>query len=284
MRALSHSSLAAFLLLALPQAPALCQQKTDPPLPDIRQLMKEAHEHQKQLEKLQENYTFSESEVVQDLDSNGKVNKTETYEHEVFYVDAHPISRMVKKDGKALNDEEEKKETDRVSKDVEKAQKPDQPKEDEQISLRLVLEAADVRNPRRQIFRGRSTIVFDFAGRRDLKAHGLSQDLSKKLQGTVWVDEADRQVAHLEATFDDNFHIAGGLVANVQKGSHFSFDQAPVEAGLWLPTGAEITVQMRVMLFKGIHRHVTARNYDYKRFRVDAEQGKDAKALVETKQ
>ena len=136
---------------------------------------------------------------------------------------------------------------------------------------------------RRENFRGRATIIFDFVGRKDLKAHGLSEDASKKLQGTVWVDEADRQVAHLDVSFIDNFHIGGGLVANIQKGSRFSFDQALINGEIWLPTGGEGTVDMRVFLVKGVREHFIERDSDFKRFSVDAEQSKDAKALVTTK-
>ena len=90
----------------------------------------------------------------------------------------------------------------------------------------------------------------DFAsGRKDAKTHGLAEDASKKLQGTVWIDEADRQVAHLEVSFIDNFHVVGGLFANIQKGSNFHFDQeADQWRILWLPTGGEGTIQARVLL------------------------------------
>jgi hypothetical protein len=277
----------AAILLAAPQGlSAPTQQASSPPLPEIRQLLKEVHEHQKQLEKVRENYTFTSLQTTQDIDAKGQVTKTEVHEYEVFYVNGQPIGRMVKKDGKPLTEEEQQKETERVTKAVEKAEKPppEKPKEDEQISLRHILEVSDVRNPRRETFRGRSTIIFDVMGQKDLKAHGLSEDLSKKLRGTVWIDEADRQVTRLDAAFDDNFHVGGGLVANVQKGSRFSFDQAPINGELWLPADAEVSVQMRLLLFKGIHQHFTERDYDYKRFKVDAEPGKDAKAIVETKQ
>ena len=140
-----------------------------------------------------------------------------------------------------------------------------------------------MRNPRRESFRGRPTIIFDFVGRKDAKTHGLAEDASKKLQGTLWVDEADRQVAHMEVSFDDNFRIAGGLVANIQKGSNFRFDQAQVNGELWLPTGGDGTVQMRLLLVKGIRKHFSERDYDFKRFHVEAQQGKDAKAVDEKK-
>jgi hypothetical protein len=135
--------------------------------------------------------------------------------------------------------------------------------------------------PRREAFRGRPTIVLDFVGRKDAKAHGLAEEASKKLRGSIWIDEADRQVAHLEVTFDDNFHVAGGLLANVQKGSNFRFDQAPVDGGLWLPTGGEGMVSARVLLLKNMRQHFTEKVYDYKRFKVETQQAKDARVVTE---
>ena len=163
---------------------------------------------------------------------------------------------------------------ERVTKLVEKVEKtpPGQPP----ISVSRLLEIMDVRNERRVNFRGRTTIVFDFVGRKDAKTHGLAEDASKKLQGTIWIDEADRQVAHLEATFIDNFHVAGGLLANVQRGSNFHFDQELVNGELWLPTGVEGTMQARVLLLKNLRRHSIERDYDYKRFKVGTQQAKDA--------
>jgi len=265
---------------------AMAQQAANPPLPEIHQLMKEVHEHQKQLEKVRENYTFSVSQIVQEMDSKGQVTKTETTEYEVFYVHSWAITQEVKKDGKPLTAEEQKKVSERVTKAVENAEKPEpeQHKNNQSISLLHMLEIMDVRNPRRESFRGRQTIVFDVVGRKDAKSHNLSEDASKKLQGTIWVDETDRQVARLEAVFNDNFHVGGGLVANIQKGSRFSFDQAPVNGEIWLPSGGEVTIEMRLLLVKGIRQHIVIRDYDYKRFHVETQQGKGVKVAPETEQ
>lgn len=271
----------AFLPVAALRAEA--QQPANAPLPDIHQLMLEVQAHQKQLDKVRENYTYTSLQTTEDLDSNGHVKKTETTENEDFFVNSHVIERTTKKDGKPLNAHDEQKETERVTKLVEKAQKtpPDQPLEGQSISISRVLEIMDVRNPRRESFRGRPTIVFDFVGRKDVKTHGLAEDASKKLQGTLWIDEADRQVAHLEVSFDDNFRVAAGLFASIQKGSSFRFDQEQVNGELWLPTGAEANVQARVLMVKGIRQHFTERDYDFKRFHVETQQSKDAKAVTE---
>jgi hypothetical protein len=192
------------------------------------------------------------------------------------------------------------KETERVTKLVEKAEKvpPNQPLEGPSITVTRLLEIMDVRNERPEMYKGRSTIVFDFVGRKDAKTHGLVEDASKKLQGTVWIDETDRQVAHLQVSFIDNFRVVGGLFANIQKGSNFSFDQEPVNPAkedppphartsqenrsapssvLWLPTGGEGSMQARVLLLKNYRQRYVERDYDYKRFTVETQQAKDAK-------
>lgn len=277
-------SLAMLLLLTLcARAEQAAVNPGNSALPDIRQLMREVMDHQKQLDKLRETYTYSSLETTQDMEGNGQVKKTETHEFEEFFVNGHLIRRMVKKDGKALSDSDEKKETERVTKLVEKAEKTPsgQPLEGQSISVSRVLELMDVRNPRRENYRGRTAIVFDFVGRKDAKTHGLAEDMSKKLKGTVWIDEADHQVAHLVVSFDDNFRVAGGLVASIEKGSSFQFDQAPVNGEIWLPIGGEGTIQARVLMVKSFRQHFIERDYDYKRFRVETQQLKDAKAVVE---
>ncbi len=273
--------LAASFLLLLPAAQAQAQQPAAPPLPAIPQLMREVEEHQKQLDKIRENYTYTSLQTSQDMDAGGQVKKTETREYETFFVHGRQIGRMVKKDGKPLTDEEEQKESERVTKWVKKAEKPpsDESEEHQEITIGRLLELMDVSNPRRETYRGRPTIVFDFVGRKDAKTHGMAEDVSKKLKGTIWVDEADREVAHLDVSFDDNFRVAGGLVANIEKGSNIHFDQAPVNGEIWLPTGGEGTFAVRLFMVKGIRQHITERDYDYKRFRVESAQGKDTKVV-----
>ena len=288
------------LLLGPAGLPA--QTQASAPVPDIRQVMVEVVTHQKQLEKERENYTYTSRQTTEDIGADGRVKKTETMEGEDFFVNGHVIERTVEKDGRPLSPREEQKESERVTRQVEKAEKtpPDQPLEGPGITVSRLLEIMDVRNARRVLYRGRPTIMFDFIGRRDARTHGMMEDASKKLEGTMWIDEADRQVAHLEVSFKDNFRVAGGLLATIEKGSSFRFDQAPVPepagkdsaegtrkprpegddpkdgGALWLPTGAEATVAARVLLVKGMRQHFIERDFDFKRFQVETGQGRTA--------
>jgi hypothetical protein len=276
-----QSGYIALLASLMMVSPAIAQTVQSGPIPEIHQLMKEVMDHQKLLEKVRENYTYSSLQTTQDIDGNGRVTKTETREAEAFFVNGHIIERTVKKNGQPLTGHDLEKENEKVTKLVEKAQKipSGQPLYQQSVTVSRVLEIMDVHNPRRENYRGRQTIVFDFNGRKDAKTHGMVEDATKKLQGTIWIDEADRQVAHMEVMFVDNFRVAGGLLASVQKGSNFHFDQAPVNHGLWLPTGGEGNVQARVLLLKNMRQHVVERDYDYKVFNVEAQEQKDSKLV-----
>ena len=268
---------AAILSTGLPPLVQAAPSTVNPPLPDIRQLMQQVRAHQRELDKVREPYSFTSMHVIQDLDGNGQVKKTQSDEHEVCFINGHVIERLVERDGKPLGDSDQQKENERVAKMVEKAEKTSSGQSLE-VGISRLLDVMDVRNERREMFRGRPAIVFNFVGRKDAQTHGLAEDATKKLQGTVWVDEADRQVAHLEASFIDNFHVAGGLFADIQKGSNFRFDQELVNGELWLPTGNEATMRARVLLVKNLRRHLVEKDYDYQRFTVETRQGKDVPA------
>ena len=99
------------------------QAAANSPVPNIPDLMRKVEDHQKQLEKVRENYTFTSAQSVEDIDSGGHVTKTETEEDDDFFVNGHLIERAVKKNGKPLAGHDEEKETERVTKLVGKAEK-----------------------------------------------------------------------------------------------------------------------------------------------------------------
>jgi hypothetical protein len=282
----NHSFLFGLALFSVSVLVAYGQQAAQAPLPDIRELMQQVQQHQKELDKIRENYTYTSYQVVQDVDGDGQVKKTESSEYDDFFVNGHVIERKVKQNDKPLDEHDQQKETERVTKLVEKAEKTsrDRPLEGPTISISRLLDIMDVRNERRELYRGDPTIVFDFVGRKDAKTHGMAEDASKKLEGTIWINEADRQVAHIEVRFNDNFRMMGGILATVQKGSSFRFDQSKVNEEIWLPTGAEGTVQARLLLFKNLRQHFRERDYDYQRFKVETQQTKDAKVAPTKKQ
>jgi len=88
--------------------------------------------------------------------------------------------------------------------------------------------------------------------------------------GVVWVDEKAHQVARLEGLFRRDVKIAGGLLANLQKGTSFVFEQAfGIERSVAPHLREKRTSACRFLLLKGIKASVVTRYWDYKKFNVE---------------
>lgn len=117
---------------------------------------------------------------------------------------------------------------------------------------------------------GRDTIVFDFSGNPESKTDGIAKNALKKLTGTMWIDEASREVTRMEARFGQTFKVGGGLLASVEKGSSFVFEQALVNNEVWLPTYSEANVRAHRLLVKGLREHEVTPYGDHRKFRADS--------------
>src|SRR6267378_3059368 len=253
--------------------------KSQVKLPDLKALFKEIDENQKAIDKIRENYAGSQSEEETEFEGDGRVKKREASEYTFFYLNGHEVTTLVKKDGKELSAEEQKKENEKTRKRIEELQKREakeekarqQGKEEDkdEPGVEVFLRACQFVNPRRERFRGLDVLVFDFEPNPDFKPRKLVEKIVQKLAGVVWVDEKAHQVARLEAYFVGDVKIAGGLLANLQKGTSFVFEQAFVNNEVWLPTYGEAHIGVRFLLVKGIKASVVTRYWDYKKFNVE---------------
>src|SRR6267378_3780090 len=257
--------------------------KSQVKLPDLKALFKEIDDNQKAIDKIKENYAGSQSEEETEFEGDGRVKKRESNEYTFFYLNGNEITTVVKKDGKPLSEAEQKKENEKTQKRIAELQKRETKKEakaekakeegksDEknEPGIEIFLRACQFVNPRRERFRGQDVLVFDFEPNPEFKAHKLVEKIAQKLAGVVWIDEKAHDVARLEAYFTGDMKIAGGLLANLQKGTSFVFEQAFVNNEVWLPTYMEAHVGVRFLLVKGIKASVVTRYWDYKKFNVE---------------
>jgi hypothetical protein len=259
-------------------------KKSQVQLPDLKTLFKEIDDNQKAIDKIKENYAGSRTEEETEYEGNGKVKKVEKKEYTFFYLNGDEVSTLVKKDGKPLSAEEQKKENERVQKEIRDIQKREAKKEAKEEKakeqgkeekdrddpgIEVFLRACQFVNPRRERFRGQDVLVFDFEPNPEFKAHKLEEKVVQKLAGVVWIDEKAHDVARLEAYFVGDMKFAGGLLANLQKGTSFVFEQAFINNEVWLPTYEEAHVGVRVLLVKGIKFNEVTQYSDYKKFNVD---------------
>ena len=260
------------VLLGLP-APAESQA-----LPPLTGFLQEVRVHQRNLDTLRESYTFREVETVRQMDKHGSVKKEEKREYNVIFVHGHPIRTLIGRNGAALSTGELDHEGERIQHKVAQAERtpPGDPLNTRQeVSVGRLLQIEHFQNERRVSMDNRPMIAVDFAGDPHADTHGIAEDASKHLSGTLWIDEHDREVRRVEARLDSNFRLAIGLVS-LDKGSNFVFEQKIVNNEVWLPTGALIRVEAHAGFFLGYHIEVTLADNQYKRFQTSADETRAA--------
>jgi outer membrane lipoprotein-sorting protein len=265
------------------------------PLPDIQALLKEVGENEEEIDRLLEKYTYTETITEREFDSNGQMKVTETKTYELTFYKGARIRRLIAKNGKPLSAKAEADEQKDVEKRVREIEKKESEKErkaqkdregaqdnagapdderNQRISIADVLRASRLINPRRETFRGRDVIVFDFEPLPGYKPKKNYEKLFGKMEGAIWVAPNEKQVARVEARLIEAYKIGGGMLASLKEGANFVLEADRVNQEIWLPTRAEINLGVRVLLVKGININQTITYGDYKRFNVETEKEK----------
>lgn len=267
------------------------------PLPDIAALLQEVKQNEDRVDDILDKYAYTQTQITREIDSNGQIREKESETYEMTFYKGNRIRRLIEKNGKPLTPSEEADETRRVEKRVreiekreaEKARKAQQrqerevaqessgPPDDERgqrISIADVLRASKLINPRRERFRDRDVIVFDFEPLPGYKPQKNYEKFFGKTAGAIWVDASDKQVARVEARLIDSFKVGGGLLASLKEGATFVLEQDHINNEIWLPSRADINLGVRVLLVKGINVNSVVTYGNYKRFNVESEKEK----------
>jgi hypothetical protein len=261
------------------------------PLPDIPTLLKELQANEDKIDEILENYSFTQKSIKRELGKDGVLRETESETFQLSFYKGNRIRRLVEKNDKPLSDNDQADEDKNVQKRVAEIEKEIAKKaakavsqnsdgtpdgEGQRISTAEVLRASSLVNPRRERFRGRDVVVFDFEPNPNFDFKNAKSFLKffGKTAGVIWIDAQDKQVARIEASLFDNFKIGGGFLANLKKGASFALEQERVNDEIWLPTVADINLSVKVLLVKGINVNQIIKSYNYRKFKTEVKDSK----------
>jgi hypothetical protein len=247
------------------------------PLPDIPALLRAVQANQKTSEAAAKDYLYRRVVTGETSDGHGGVKKSETEEFDVFSVEGVPVQRMTKKNGKELSAEEQRKESERIDKEVAKIKekrakanengKDTGPRGEELVTVSRLLELGSFTNARREQLNGRDAIVVDFAGDPKAKTKSKFEEVIRDMAGTAWMDEQDKVLVKAQGYFINNFKVGAGLVVNIQKGTNFEMEQRKINDEVWLLSTAEGQGSFRFLLFAGFNGTVRIVDSDYRKFK-----------------
>ena len=260
---------------------------------DVIALLREVSRNQDQLEKRFTEYSFVQKETSREITGKGEIKKETTKAFEVFPIaNRAPVMKLISENGIPLSGERAAKEQKRVEEEflkaerdkdkdaqrVEKSRAERQRKraarakegeDGDDVDISQFLKVHEFVSPRRERFRERDAVVFDFRVRPGFKSSNRQENLISKLVGVVWIDPADKQVMRLEAKLAEGFKMGGGLLVNLRPGAAFVMEQTRVAEGLWLPKMAQINLSVKVLLFGGGDFNQAFEWSDYKHFSGD---------------
>jgi hypothetical protein len=118
---------------------------------------------------------------------------------------------------------------------------------------------------RREVMHGRNTIVVAFTPRPDARPETDEGKMAKSFRGEIWVDEALREIVHVEATAVDSLTYGLGMVARLNRGSKVVLTRDQVVPGSWQPTSVRFTGDGRALLFRKLHVDHVIEWFNYKR-------------------
>ena len=258
-------------------APATAPAAPQAPLPDLSTFMNEVVRHQRDAEAIRKDYIYTSTIRVDAMNKDGSIKHEKSDTYDDFTVNGVSVNRHTSHNGQPLSPDDQKKEDERIDKEVQKAKekrakadadgKDSTSRGDEIIPISRMFELGSFTNPRRVKVDGRDTIAVDFTGNPKAKTHNRGEEVIHDIAGTAWLDENDKTIQHLQGRFINSFKIAGGLIASVSEGTTFELINTKVNGELWLPKQVLFRGHVRFLLFLATDAGFELDTGNYRKFK-----------------
>ncbi len=259
--------------VAAPDSTALSQEQ-------IRQLIREAADHDMANDKKQRDYTYVEREEDHRVDGQGRIKSTEIKTYDVMEIYGEQVQKLISKDDKPLSAKDAKKEDDKIQKLIDKREKESpadrekrlqKEEKDREDGRKFVGEVADAYNFRflgMEKLDGRKNYVIDAEPRPDYKPHLKEAKILPKFRFRAWIDQDEVQWRKLDIQCIDTVSF-GLFLLRVHKGSRIVIEQTRVNNEVWLQKHVAVNADFRLALLKNFAFNVDVTDRDYKKFRSD---------------
>jgi hypothetical protein len=255
------------------------------PLPELDSFLKDIRKHLHSDQILQSQYTYAEKTILRELDSGGRVKRTETRAYEVYpsLEERMTYRKLISKNDKPLSAEEISKSDNNFEKKrrewerkmdrestTEKQRREKEALQKEEESLDEAFRLYRISMIGREEFEGLPAIVLRFDPRPEYKPRTRDGKILAKIQGKAWFSEADQELVRIEAELLSNLSFGLGFIARLNKGMRVVFQRSRVNDEVWLPASAHFSGTGRLLVFKGFRIDQEMVYSDYRKFSIES--------------
>lgn len=279
-----HRMVVAFLLavLACMASGQSRARSNDAPLPNSSDLMQRALANESRLAAEQERYDCRVTDEEAELDSKGKVKKSDVEIHEQFYVNGVEVQRLLARNGRDLTPGETRKEDERVMKQTLKYSDSSTARKEtgrQNKEMQDILTAMMLIDGRREQVDGRSVLFYVVVPNARFHAKNIEQRFAQMMQGTISIDEATGEPIDINIRSTKDLKIAGGVLVSLHKGFWLHMHDHAQPDGVWLTDLVEGSGDARAVLFLHPYFRFEETTGDCRLYTATAKQVGQAKTL-----
>ena len=112
---------------------------------------------------------------------------------------------------------------------------------------------------------GRVALVIGCSPRSEYSPRNLKARVFTRMNGTLFIDKAERQLVQVEAETFDAVNVGFGLIGRIEKGTRFRLSRARESSGDWLMREQSIRFSGRFLMLKHVGRELLMQWYEYRR-------------------
>ncbi len=226
-------------------------------------------------------YTFLQEAVETGRDRAGGVNKRESETREISILYGEPYDRLVRRNGKPLSENEEKKERDKLEKFTARRARETPAQREKRLAdlrserekqrafLKEVPEAFTFRLAGEETVDSRAVWVVEALPRPGYRPKERRAGVLSKMRGKLWIDKSGFEWVRAEADFIENARF-GLVLFRLDKGSRVEFEQTRVNNEIWLPRRVRVRAEGRIGMLKKMRFEVDVEYSDYRKFQTES--------------
>jgi outer membrane lipoprotein-sorting protein len=209
-------------------------------------------QHQKDLESLLSQYTYTDRVTAYTLDKKGQVRSQHA---DTYYITPTPYEFFilhVSHDGKPVSQSELQKQEKEIEHKIrqyeQKAQKPGDVHPKNDILFSDIILKSRFTPLRWDDIHGKRMIVYAFEPKSPPQRQGnLTGRVAGDMKGTMWISPDDAEIARMEFTSVSSLSLGLGFLGSV-KGFEGFIEQQKVHDEIWLPSHQEFVAQGRQLV------------------------------------
>lgn len=244
--------LVALLLCAEGYTQSQPAQQAHDSFPDTDPFMTRVAQHQKDLESLLSQYTFTDRITTYALDKKGQVRSQHTDTYYITPTAYEFFTLHVRHDGKPVSQSDLQKQEKEIEHKIrqyeQKAQKPGEVHPKNDILFSDIILKSRFTPLRWDDIYGKRMIVYAFEPKSPPQHQGnLAGKVAGDMKGAMWISPDDAEIARMEFSSVSSLSLGLSLLGSV-KGFAGFIEQQRVHDEIWLPSHQEFVAQGRQLV------------------------------------